>query len=61
MSSFDLTDATFRKSSYSKADENCVEVARLPGIVAVRDSKNPDGAVLQLSSAVFEGFVRSLR
>lgn len=40
----DLTSAAWRKSSYSGNTGDCVEVARnLPGVVAVRDSKNPDG------------------
>ena len=41
----DLTSARWRKSSYSgTTGGNCVEVAQnLPGAVAVRDSKDPDG------------------
>ena len=45
MTGIDLSRAEWRKSSYSSQDGNCVEVARnLPGLVAVRDSKHPDGA-----------------
>ncbi|WP_433469415.1 DUF397 domain-containing protein [Spirillospora sp. CA-128828] len=36
----------WRKSSYSDAQGQCVEVAAAPGIVAARDSKDPDGPLL---------------
>jgi hypothetical protein len=44
----DLTRAKWRKSSYSNGNGGaCVEVARnLPGVVAVRDSKDPAGPKL---------------
>jgi Domain of unknown function (DUF397) len=44
----DLTSARWRKSSYSgTTGGNCVEVAQnLPGAVAMRDSKDPDGPKL---------------
>ena len=47
----DLSQAIWRKSSYSSSTgQNCVEVAtNLRGIVAVRDSKDPDGPTLLLS------------
>ena len=45
MTEIDLSRAEWHKSSYSSQSGNCVEVARnLPGLVAVRDSKQPDGA-----------------
>ena len=44
MTEIDLSCAQWHKSSYSGQDGNCVEVARnLPALVAVRDSKAPDG------------------
>lgn len=43
----DLSHAVWTKSSHSGPNGNCVEVARnLPGVVAVRDSKDPDSPVL---------------
>jgi hypothetical protein len=53
----------WRKSSYSgNGGGNCVEVARnLPGIVAVRDSKNPNGPVLTISTDEWASFINRLR
>ena len=44
----DLSHAEWRKASHSTGNGgNCVEVAQnLPGAVAVRDSKDPDGPKL---------------
>jgi hypothetical protein len=55
----DLTRAIWRKSSYSGTNGgNCVEVARnLPGIVTVRDSKNPEGPVLVFTPSEWAAFV----
>ncbi|MFD0899080.1 DUF397 domain-containing protein [Actinomadura sediminis] len=48
----DLSNATWRKASRSGENGgNCVELAALPGSVAVRDSKDPDGPVLLLRPA----------
>lgn len=42
----DLAGATWRKSSRSGSQSDCVEVACTGTIGAVRDSKNPHGRVL---------------
>jgi len=49
----DLSQAIWRKSSYSSSTgQNCVEVAtNLPGVVVVRDSKDPNGPELLVSYA----------
>ncbi|MFD5490534.1 DUF397 domain-containing protein [Streptomyces virginiae] len=51
----------WRKSSHS-ADTggNCVEVAEQPCLVAVRDSKVPEGPVFTVRHAAFEAFVRAV-
>jgi Domain of unknown function (DUF397) len=59
----DLTGAKWRKSSYSSANGGaCVDVAgNLPDIVAVRDSKDPDGPALIFSPADWSAFIASLK
>jgi Domain of unknown function (DUF397) len=50
---------TWRKSSFSA--NSCVEVARLPSGVAVRDSKDPDGPLLYYTGAEWKAFVLGAR
>ena len=62
MTWIDLSRAEWRKSSYSGQSGNCVEVAaRSPGLVAVRDSKQPDGARLVLPREAWRVFIRNVR
>jgi Domain of unknown function (DUF397) len=58
-----LTSAQWRKSSYSGNNGgDCVEVARnLPGVVAVRDSKDPDGAALIFTPGEWATFSTSVK
>ena len=54
----DLTQADWRKSSLSNGSGgDCVEVARnLPGIVALRDSKDPNGPALIFTPSEWVAF-----
>lgn len=57
-----LADASWRKSSYSANGANCVEIAsNLPGVVAVRDSKNRDDATLITSAHAWSAFVAGIK
>jgi len=59
----DLSHALWRKSSYSSSTgQNCVEVAtNLPGIVTVRDSKDPNGPQLIVSACEWQTFAAGIR
>jgi hypothetical protein len=57
-----LPGASWRKSSYSANGANCVEiVSTLPGVVAVRDSKDRDGATLVTSGHAWSAFVAGIK
>ncbi len=62
MSTTDLSGATWRKSSRSNGQYNCVEVADLDGgHRAVRDSKNPSGPALTITPAEWSAFTAGIR
>ncbi|WP_371537387.1 DUF397 domain-containing protein [Streptomyces sp. NBC_01023] len=62
-SRYDLSGATWQKSSYSGGDGgDCLEVAdAFPGIVPVRDSKNPGGPALVFRAPAWIQFVADLK
>ncbi|MEV7848781.1 MULTISPECIES: DUF397 domain-containing protein [Streptomyces] len=59
----DLTSASWRKSSYSNSDGgDCVEVSDdLPGVVPVRDSKQPEGPAVVFGTSAWRTFISDVR
>ncbi|MFI0904874.1 DUF397 domain-containing protein [Streptomyces sioyaensis] len=59
----DLSYAQWRRSSYSNSNGGeCVEVADdFPGLVPIRDSKNPHGPALLIPAAAWTAFVGLLK
>ncbi|GAA1815232.1 DUF397 domain-containing protein [Planosporangium flavigriseum] len=61
MPTLDPTRATWRKSSRSGGQGNCVEVAGTPTAVGVRDSKDPSGPVLVFTPAAWRAFLNEVK
>ncbi|GAA3842536.1 hypothetical protein GCM10022226_76560 [Sphaerisporangium flaviroseum] len=71
----DLSSATWQKSSFTGSNGgNCVEVAELTGVsdapghkaehaelIAVRDSKDPDGPKLFFTPAEWDAFLQGVK
>jgi hypothetical protein len=58
----DLSRAKWRKSARSNNGGACVEIAtNIPGIVAVRDSKDPDGPALLIRPGEWQAFLAAVR
>ncbi|MEV0056677.1 DUF397 domain-containing protein [Saccharopolyspora shandongensis] len=56
-----LEQMIWQKSSYSGQSGSCVEVALVPEVVAVRDTKDRDGAVLVFPRRQWAAFLLGLR
>lgn len=65
MSTVDLSGARWRLSSYTgnggPEGGQCVEVAILPALTAVRDSKDRSGAVLRHSGPAWQAFLTGVK
>lgn len=59
----DISHVTWRKASYSGGNGgDCVEVASTgEALVAVRDSKDPNGAKLAVTPPAWESFIQQVR
>jgi hypothetical protein len=58
----DLSRAEWRKASKSSSNGgNCVEAASLRNVIAVRDSKNPDGPKLTFAAGEWRTFTSRVK
>ena len=58
---FTVKNSDFVKSIWSGRHSKCVEVARKPEGVAVRDSKSPDGGTLFFTNEEWEAFTHGVK
>ncbi|WP_030885714.1 DUF397 domain-containing protein [Streptomyces varsoviensis] len=59
---YDVSEVTWRTSSYSSGNGQCVEVGEgARGVVPVRDSKSPSGPVLVFGAAAWGPFIARLK
>jgi hypothetical protein len=58
----DLSQATWRKARRSAQNGGCVEIAaNLPDVVAVRDSKRPEGGAHVVRRVAFAAFLADVK
>jgi hypothetical protein len=59
----DLSQAQWRKASLSTSGNGgCVEIAgNIPGVVAIRDSKRPEGGACVVDRRAFAAFLADLK
>lgn len=50
-------DFGWRKAQSSIGNGACVELAPIDGMVAIRDSKDPDGPILRYTAAEWHAFL----
>ncbi|TQN27771.1 uncharacterized protein DUF397 [Haloactinospora alba] len=55
-----MVDTDWHKSSYSKGDTNCVEVAEGP-VTAVRDTQNRQAGHLSFPASEWKAFLNKVR
>jgi hypothetical protein len=51
----------WRKAQRSVGNGACVELARVDGMIAMRDSKDPDGPVLMYTPAELSAFLHGAK
>jgi hypothetical protein len=61
MPASELGGVSWHKSDYSNPNGSCVELAKLPGRIAIRNSRDPGGPALIYTSAEIAAFVRGVK
>lgn len=56
-----MTQMNWRKSTHSRAHQNCVEAADGHTLVAARDSQDPDGPVIEVSPRAWTEFITHVK
>lgn len=56
-----MMDQTWRKSSFSGNQHNCVECRRVEGGVEVRNSKRPDAGTIAYTDSEWKAFVAGVK
>lgn len=59
--SSDVEAVEWRKARRSMGNGNCLEIATVPGGIAVRDSKDPFGPALAYGAGSWRAFTRNAR
>ncbi|MGY0236166.1 DUF397 domain-containing protein [Longispora urticae] len=57
----DLHGATWRKSSRSNGANQCIEIALLPQVAGVRDSKDQTGPALTFAVSDWKAFTAAIK
>jgi len=61
LTSSDIPGSAWRKAQRSVANGACVEVASMPEVIAVRDSKDPSGPVLSYPVEAWAAFIEGAK
>ena len=52
---------TWRTSSYSGSQANCVQVGNAPGLVKIRDTKDSNGPTLTVNASAWRQFTATIQ
>jgi len=58
---YDRATLVWRKAAYSASNGSCVEVAPIAGGMAVRDSKDPGGPILNYTDMEWFAFLHGVK